>query len=397
MKYTTEKLENNAVKISYTASIEDWHAAIEKSYNKNRGKYKVDGFRPGKVPRKKIESMYGPDVFWNDAVGFVINDYFPKSLDAEGLKSYCEPDFSVEAISDAELKFTATVQGRPEVKLGKYKGLKMKRLDTDVKVDEVDKEIQAQQEKIASWEIPAKRKAAKNGDKATIDFSGSVDGVKFEGGTAEKFDLTLGSGMFIPGFEEQVAGMKLGEEKDVKVKFPEDYGKAELSGKDAVFAVKLHEIKERKLPELNDEFAKDVSEFNTLDEYRQSVQAKLQERKNKEADFKAVDELLDKIVKTSTVQVSEQMILERAEKMVNDFEQRIQYQGMKPDMYYQYAGTTKEQMYEQYKPKAEEACRANLVFEVIMEKEGLDKDGGEKFLQWIKEQNGLGDIKEDIE
>jgi trigger factor len=341
--------------------------------------------------------MYGPDVFWNDAVGFLIDDYFRKSLEAEGLKSYCEPDFEVEAISDTELKFKATVQGRPEVKLGKYKGIKIKRMDTDVKVEDVDAELKKAAEKVASWDVPAKKRAAKNGDKCTIDFSGSVDGVKFEGGTAEMYDLTLGSGTFIPGFEEQVAGMKLGEERDVKVKFPANYGKEELADKDAVFAVKLHEIKERKLPELNDEFAKDVSEFNTLDEYRQSISAKLSESKVKEANYKAVDELLDTIVKNATVKVPEQMVLDRAERMLIDFEKRLTMQGMKMEMYYQYAGTTKEQMFEQYKPRAEEACRANLVFEVIMETEKMDNDGGEKLLEWLKNENGLGDIKEQAE
>ena len=385
-------MDNNAYKFSYTASYEDWQAALEKSYNKNKGRYRVDGFRQGKAPRKKIESLYGGDVFWNDGLQFIVDDYYIKSLKDENIKAVCEPDFNIDAISDSELRFTCTVQGKPEVKLGKYKGLAIKKDSADVKIDEVDREIKAAQEKAGSWEPVTKRKA-KKGDKTTIDFSGSVNGVKFDGGAAEKFELILGGGMFIPGFEEQVEGMKIGEEKDVKVKFPDDYGKSDLGGKDAVFAVKLHEIKEKKLPELNDEFAKDVSEFNTYDEYRQSVTSKIQEQKTAAAEHKALDELIDKIVKAAKVNVPQKMIEEQAESMVEEFEQRIQYQGLKLDDYYKYAGSDRNTMYKQYLERAKERVTASLVFEAIMDKEGIDrkeKDAGDKMLEMLKKENTIG-------
>ena len=274
MNYNKEILENSEIKYVVEADSSAWQNAIREAYNKTKHKFNIEGFRKGKAPMSVITRMYGVGVFFDDALDIILQSLYTELLDKEtDLVPVARPNVDIVAISDSELKVAFTVTVTPEFTLGEYKDLKLKKVSSKVTDEMVAEEIAKAQEKAGAWENVTDR-ACEKFDTVVIDYSGSVDGVKFEGGTAEKQNLELGSGMFIPGFEEQVEGMKIGEEKDITVKFPEEYGAENLAGKDAVFAIKLHEIKKKVLPEVNDEFAKDVSEFDTVEEYKKDIKAK---------------------------------------------------------------------------------------------------------------------------
>ena len=286
------------------------------------------------------------------------------------------PNVDIVAISDSELKVAFTVTVTPEFTLGEYKDLKLKKVSSKVTDEMVAEEIAKAQEKAGAWENVTDR-ACEKFDTVVIDYSGSVDGVKFEGGTAEKQNLELGSGMFIPGFEEQVEGMKIGEEKDITVKFPEEYGAENLAGKDAVFAIKLHEIKKKVLPEVNDEFAKDVSEFDTVEEYKKDIKAKLKKTAEEKANREMENALLDKIAENTEIKIPDAMIEEQIEEMIQEFEYRIAYQGMKPEDYYKYTNSSRDELRLRYNEQAQKQVKMRLVMDAIIKAENIKAEESE--------------------
>lgn len=371
MNYTKELLEKDRVKFTVEVDTEEWKDAIEKAYEKNKGKYQIEGFRKGKVPRKVIENMYGIGVFFDDALDIILPKTYGEVLDKESeLFPVDTPEVDIVAISDTTLKYTATVQLRPEVKLGAYTGLEFKKDKVRVTEKEVDEEIAKRLENAGSWEDIGDRGLA-NGDKANLDYSGSVDGVKFEGGTAQGQTLVIGSGSFIPGFEEQMIGMKKGESKDITVKFPEDYHAKELAGKEAVFAITLNEATEKKVPELNDESVKDISECDTVEEFKKSVKEEISDKKKDAADAKLENEMMDTFVKNANVEIPECMIKTEAEQMVEEVEYRLMYQGMRAEDYYKMIGTTREEVIKKEYDNAKKNVLYRLVFQAIVKAVGI--------------------------
>lgn len=367
MSYNKEMLENDKVKFTFEVDSEDWKKAIDEAYNKSKNKYQIGGFRKGHVPRKVIENMYGVGVFFEDALDIILPKYYSQAMDAETeLVPVDRPDIDIVAISDTTLKFTATVQLKPTVKLGQYTGLTFKKDKVRVTKEEVQAEIDKARESAGAWETITDR-PAQNGDKVIIDYSGSVDGVKFEGGTAEKQPLALGSNTFIPGFEEQVVGMNVGESKDITVRFPEDYHAENLKGKEAVFAITLHEISVKNLPAYDDEFVKDVSDCETVKEYEAQVKENIKKDKQKRADAKLENEMVEKFAELATVNVPDCMIDAQAEQMVEEFEYRLMYQGLNKDDYYKMVGMTREEVIKSYRESAAKNVKIKLVLSAIMD------------------------------
>lgn len=371
MSVQVEKLEKNMAKLTIEVAAEELEKAIEAAYQKNKSKISVPGFRKGKVPRQMIEKMYGKEVFYEDAVNALIPDAYEKALEE------CEEDIvsspSIDVVQVEAGKpfiFTAEVALKPEVKLGKYKGVKVDKADTAVTDEEVDAEINKERENNAR-NIEVTDRAVKDGDITTLDFEGFVDGVAFDGGKGENYPLTIGSGAFIPGFEEQLIGAEIGKEVEVNVTFPEDYQAEDLKGKAAVFKCTVKEIKEKELPELDDEFASEVSEFETLAEYKADVKGKLEERKAKEAKDAREAAVIEAIVKDSEMEIPEAMLATQQRQMVDEFAQRIQMQGLSIDQYFQFTGSSYEQMIEQVKPQAEKRIKSRLVLEAIAKAENI--------------------------
>lgn len=375
MNYTLEKLEKSQVKFTIDINEAEVEAAIQEAYNKNKSKFKLEGFRPGKVPRKILEAEFGKDVFLNDALDIILPKYFSEALDKEtSVEPVGRPEADILEVGDKAIKFAVTITVKPEVKLGKYKGVKVEKEKAEVTDEQVEAELKLAQDKNARVVEIDDDRAAKNGDIANINFSGSVDGVKFEGGTGEDYDLELGSGSFIPGFEDGVVGMKKGEEKDITVTFPAEYGAKELADKEAVFAVKLNSLKEKQLPDLDDEFAKDVSEFDTYEEYKADVKAGLIKQAEERAEIQEENRRVDAIVAHAEVEIPSCMVDEQIEEMVKEFEYRLMYQGMKMDDYLKYTGLTKEKIAEDYKEQAERNVRIRLVLEEIIKAEEIKPD-----------------------
>lgn len=371
MNYSVDKSAEGKAKITIEMDAAEWQKALESAYQKTRGKYAVQGFRKGHVPMKVIERVYGEGVFFEEAFNESFPKYYGEVLDKEPeLFPVDRPDVEIGDLSEKGVSFVATVTLKPELKVEKYKGIKIEKIEYNVTDDEVDAEIKAAQERASSLN-PADDRPAQDGDIVTIDYSGSVDGVKFPGGTAEKQDLTIGSGMFIPGFEEQVVGMKVGEEKDIKVRFPDNYT-PELAGKDAVFAVKVHEIKVKVLPELNDEFAKDVSEFDTFEAYKADVRKKLQEKNDKRAETDMENALVEKICEGVQGEIPKCMIESQIDAMIQEMSYRLMYQGAKIEDFLKYTGQTMEQLRESYSERAEKTVKTRLVFEAIEKQEKIE-------------------------
>ncbi len=371
MSVQVEKSEKNMAKLTIEVAAEEFEKAIEAAYQKNKSKISVPGFRKGKVPRQMIERMYGKEVFYEDAANALIPDAYEKALDE------CEEDIvsspSIDVVQVEAGKpfiFTAEVALKPEVKLGKYKGVEVEKAETSVTDEEVDAEINKERENNAR-NIDVTDRAVKDGDITTLDFEGFVDGVPFEGGKGENYPLTIGSGAFIPGFEEQLIGAEIGKEVEVNVTFPEDYQAEELKGKAAVFKCTVREIKEKELPALDDEFASEVSEFETLAEYKADVKGKLEERKAKEAKDAREAAVIEAIVKDSDMEIPEAMLATQQRQMVDEFAQRIQMQGLSIDQYYQFTGSSYEQMIEQVKPQAEKRIKSRLVLEAVVAAENI--------------------------
>ncbi len=372
MAVKSEQVEKNLVKLTFEVSREKFEEGINNSYNKNKSKFNIPGFRKGKVTRAIIEKYYTEAVFYDDAINYVLPDAYDAAVKESGLDVVARPEIDVEEIKAGEpVVFTALVTTKPEVTLGTYKGIKVEKIENNVTDEDVDKEIEAARMRNARV-ISVDDRAVQSGDIAVINFEGFCDGVAFEGGKGENYDLEIGSNTFIPGFEDQVIGAEIGKEIDVNVTFPEEYHSAELAGKPAVFKVTVNEIKVKELPELDDDFASEVSEFETLDEYKNSVKTKLEEQAANKTKQETENAIIEEVVKNAEVEIPQAMIDTQIDRMINDFAQRMQYQGMNLDMYLQYTGSTIEQMRENFKEQAEKQCKVTLVIEAVMNKEGID-------------------------
>jgi trigger factor len=372
MSLQVEKLEGNMAKLTIEAAAEDFEAAIEKAYQKNKNKLSVPGFRKGKVPRKMIEKMYGEEIFFEDAANFVIPSAYAKAVDECTEEIVSQPTIDVVQMEAGKpFIFTAEVALKPEVTLGKYKGIEVEKADTTVTDEEVDAAINQERENNART-ISVEDRAVKNGDMTVLDYEGFVDGVAFEGGKGENYPLTIGSNTFIPGFEDGLIGAELNKEIEVNVTFPEDYQAEELAGKAAVFKCTVKEIKEKELPELDDEFASEVSEFDTLAEYKEDVKKNLAEKKETEAKNEKEDKVVDAIIADAKMDIPEAMLTTQQRQLADDFAQRIQMQGISIDQYFQFTGLTKEAFLEQLKPQAEKRIKSRLVLEAVAKAENFE-------------------------
>ncbi len=372
MSLQVEKLEKNMAKLTIEVGADELDKAIESAYQKQKGKISIPGFRKGKVPRQVVEKMYGKEVFYEDAANILIPDAYEKALDECEENIVSSPKIDVTQIEAGKpFIFTAEVALKPEVKLGKYKGVKVEKSDVAVTDEEVDEVIEKERESNAR-NIAVEDRAVKDGDMTVIDFEGFVDGEAFEGGKGENYPLTIGSGAFIPGFEEQLIGAEIGKEAEVNVTFPEDYHAENLKGKAAVFKCTVKEIKEKELPELDDEFASEVSEFETLTEYKEDVKKNLEEKKIKEAKESKEREAVEAVVDLSEMDIPEAMIETQQRQMVDEFAQRITMQGLSMEQYFQFTGTSYQQMLENVKPQAEKRIQSRLVLEAIAEAEKIE-------------------------
>ena len=372
MTISVEKLSSNKVKISFDIEAEKFEEAMQKSYLKNRGRVNVPGFRKGKAPRKLIENMYGEGVFYDDAFEALFPEAYDKAVEENALEPVDRPNVDIQQIgSGKNLQFTAEVFVRPDVTLGEYKGLKVERHEHPVTDEQVDVQVEQARQR-AAREISVEDRAGQDDDIVNLDYAGTVDGVAFEGGAAKGQRLTIGSGQFIPGFEEQMVGMQIGEEKDLSVKFPEEYHAKELAGKDAVFHVKVNSITVRELPALDDDFAKDVSEFDTLDAYKQDIRAKLEAESKEHCDAEFENALVDAAVANATLDVPGAMIERQIDGMLRDFQMRLAYQGMRLEDFMKYTGQGIEELRTQYREQADKRVRAELVLQAIKKAEGIE-------------------------
>ena len=371
MNVQVEDLGKNMVKLTVEVEAEAVDAAIKAAYNRQKNKISIPGFRKGKVPQAMIEKMYGAEIFYEDAANELLQKNYPAAVDESGVDVVSQPTVDVTQIEKGKpFIFTAEVAKRPEVTLGKYNGVTVTKIDTSVSDEEVDTEIETQRNANART-ITVTDRAVQEGDTAVIDFEGFVDGVAFEGGKGENHPLEIGSHSFIDTFEDQLVGKNTDDEVEVNVTFPEQYQAAELAGKPAVFKVKINEIRTKELPELNDEFVQDVSEFDTVAEYREDVKKKLQERKDNAAKGTKEDEAIQKIIDKSKMEIPEAMIDMQAQGMIDEFAQRIAAQGMSFDQYLQFSGMTIDKLKEQVRPEALQRIQSSLVLEQIAKEENI--------------------------
>ena len=372
MSLQVEKLEKNMAKLTIEVSPEELEGALQHAYLKNRKQITIPGFRKGKVPRQIIEKMYGPSFFYEDAVNELIPSAYEKAVDECELELVSRPEVSIVQIEKGKpFIFTAEVAVKPEVELGQYKGIEVEKQDTAATDEEVDKEIDKERES-NSRSITVEDRPVQDGDMTVIDFEGFVDGTPFEGGKGTDYPLTIGSGAFIPGFEEQLIGAEIGKETEVNVSFPEDYHAKDLAGKPAVFKCTVKEIKVKELPELDDDFAQDVSDFDTLEEYKADVRKKIEERKAASAKAKKEDAVIEKIIEGAKMEIPDAMVKTQAEQGVDEFAQRLQMQGMSIEQYLQYMGGSIDAMVEQYKPQALKRIQSRLVLEAVVAAENLE-------------------------
>lgn len=371
MSLQVEKLEKNMAKLTIEVSAEDLDKAMEKAYQKQKSRISLPGFRKGKAPRKMIESMYGKGVFMEDAVNSLVPQEYTKALGECDLEIVSQPEINVTQMEPGKaLIFTADVAVKPEVTLGDYKGVEVPKSEITVTDEEVDAEVKKEQDKNART-VAVEDRAAANGDITTIDFEGFVDGVAFEGGKGTDYALTLGSSTFIPGFEDQLVGANTGDHVEVKVTFPEEYQAKELAGKEAVFQCDVKKIETKEVPELDDEFAKDVSEFDTLAEYKEDVKKKLTEKKEKEARTAKENAAVDKAIENAQMDIPELMTKTECRQMMDDFSRRMQQQGLSMEQYFQFTGQSMDKMMEDMKPQALKRIQTRLVLEKIAEVENI--------------------------
>lgn len=371
MSVQVENLEKNMAKLTIELPAEELEKAMQAAYMKEKNKISIPGFRKGKVPRQMIEKMYGPEIFFEDAANALISQSYPKAVDESGIEIVSRPDIDITQIEKGKaFIYTAEVAVKPEVTLGEYKGITVTKVDTAVTEDELQDAV-AKEREINARTVTVEDRAIEDGDTAVIDFEGFVDGTAFEGGKGENHSLVIGSHSFIDNFEEQLIGKNTGDDLEVNVTFPEEYHAPELAGRPAVFKVKINEIKMEELPELDDEFAQDVSEFDTLEEYKEDVKKNLAERKAADARRTQEDEAVQKIVENSQMEIPEAMVNTQAESMIDDFANRIAQQGLSLEQYAQFTGTTVEQMLDQMKPDALKRIQSGLVLEAIAVKEDI--------------------------
>ena len=371
MSLQVEKLEKNMAKLTIEVSAEDLDKAMEKAYQKQKSRISLPGFRKGKAPRKMIESMYGKGVFMEDAVNSLVPQEYTKALGECDLEIVSQPEINVTQMEPGKaLIFTADVAVKPEVTLGDYKGVEVPKSEIAVTDEEVDAEVKKEQDKNART-VAVEDRAAANGDITTIDFEVFVDGVAFDGGKGTDYALTLGSGTFIPGFEDQLVGANTGDHVEVKVTFPEEYQAKELAGKEAVFQCDVKKIETKEVPELDDEFAKDVSEFDTLAEYKEDVKKKLTEKKEKEARTAKENAAVDKAIENAQMDIPELMTKTECRQMMDDFSRRMQQQGLSMEQYFQFTGQSMDKMMEDMKPQALKRIQTRLVLEKVAEAENI--------------------------
>ena len=372
MNLQVEKLEKNMAKLTIEVSADELEKALQNAYMRQKNKINMPGFRKGKVPRQMIEKMYGPEIFYDDAANSLIPKAYSEAYDECELEIVSQPEINVEQIEKGKpIIFTAQVATNPEVTLGEYKGLEVDKVSTRVTQKEVDAKIQEEAEKNART-ITVEDRPVQDKDEIILDFEGFVDGEAFEGGKGENYPLTIGSGSFIPGFEEQLIGAEPEKEIEVKVTFPEDYHAEDLKGKDAVFKCTIHEIKAKEIPEIDDEFAAEVSEFDTLDEYKADVKAKIKEQKAADGKRKKEDQAVEKAIANATMEIPDAMVDTQARQMMDEFAQRIQAQGLTMDQYFQFTGMDREKMMEEMKPQALKRIETRLVLEAVAKAENIE-------------------------
>ena len=372
MSLQVEKLEKNMVKLTVEVSAEEFENALQEAYLKNRSKISVPGFRKGKVPRAMIEKTYGVGVFYEDAANALIPTAYSKAVDESDLDIVSQPEIDVTQIEKGKsFIFTATAALKPEVTLGAYKGIEVEKLSVEATDEEVEGELDRVRNQNART-ITVEDRAVQDGDMTVIDFEGFMDGVAFQGGKGEDYDLTIGSGAFIPGFEEQLVGAEIGKEVEVNVTFPEEYHAEELKGKPAVFKVTVKSIKVKELPEADDDFAQDVSDFDTLDEYKADIKAKIVEKKEKEAAAAKEDAIIEKIIEGAQMEIPDAMVDFQVRQMAEDFARRIQSQGLSVEQYFQFTGLTPDKMFEQMKPNALKRIQSRLVLEAVVAAENIE-------------------------
>lgn len=373
MSFKVEQLEEkNMVKLVIEASVEEFEAGLNAAYNKNKNKISVPGFRKGKAPRKMIEQLYGSQIFFEDAANEIIPDAYADAAKESGLDIVSQPKVSIEQLEAGKpFIFAAEVAVRPEVELGEYKGVEVTKADAEVTDADVEEELKKVQDQ-NSRTVSVEDRAVKDGDMTVIDFEGFIDGEAFEGGKGENYPLTIGSHSFIDTFEEQMIGMNIGEEKELNVTFPEDYHAENLKGKPATFKVTVKEIKEKQLPELDDDFAQDVSDFDTLAEYKDDLKKKIAERKESEAKAKKESEAIEKVVEAAKMDIPQAMIDTQVNRMLEDFAMRLQQQGLSVEQYFQYTGMTADKIMEEMKPEAVKRIKNSLVLEAVAKAENIE-------------------------
>ena len=397
MSVKVEKTKNNnEVKLEITVEAEKFESAIKSVFNKNAKYFNIPGFRKGKAPYHMVEKMYGANIFYEDAFNEIASPAYEEALESEKIEAVSKPEIDITQIEKGkDLIFTAIVSTKPEVTLGKYKGVEIKKIEYKVSEEDIEKELNKMAEKNARL-VSIEDRPVENGDITVIDFEGFVDGKAFDGGKAENHELTIGSGTFIPGFEDQIIGMKLEEEKDIKVKFPDEYFSSNLAGKDATFKVKLHEIKKKEMPEINDDLAKDISEFDTIEELKNSIKEKQEEQNKSRAKYETEDEVIKTVCNASKVEIPNGMIELEIDNMAKDIETRLSYQGMKLDQYLKMMNKTMDDFRNENKEQAENNVKTRLVLEAI-EKEAKIEVTEEEISNKIKEMaNSYGRKEEEV-
>lgn len=397
-----EKTDKNIVSFEFSVSPEEFEKAVQKAYKKNVKKINMPGFRKGKAPRIIIEKTYGKEVFYEDAINFVLPDAYDKAVEENGISPVAQPEIDLKSEKiepDKEIIFTAKVVVKPEFELGEYKGVKAEKAVYETTDENIDEEIEKLRERNSRL-VPVEDRAVQADDIANINFEGFVDDVVFEGGKGENFDLTIGSGQFIPGFEDQLLGKNVGEDVEVKVTFPDEYHAEDLAGKDAVFKVKINSLKVKELPEADDDFAMDVSEFDTLDEYKADIKAKLEKANEDKAKHETEQNVIDAVCANTEIDIPSEMIDSQVDSMIRDMDMQMRYQGIDLNTYMQYTGQTMDTIREQYKPEAEKRVKTTLVLEKVSEVEKIeatDEDVENEYKK-ISEENGMkiDDIKKYI-
>ena len=375
MSIKIEKTENaNELKLEVTIEASKFDEAIKTVYAKSAKYFNIPGFRKGKAPMAMVEKQYGVEIFYEDAFNEVVPEEFENALKENNIEAVSRPDIDIKQIGKGkDLIFTAVVQTKPEVKLGKYKGIELKKVEYNVSDEDIEHELGHMAEKNSRL-VAVEDRPVENGDTTIIDFEGFVDDVAFEGGKGENYELVIGSNTFIPGFEEQLVGMKIDEEKDIKVKFPEEYFSEELKGKDAIFKIKLHEIKKKEMPVIDDEFAKDTSEFDTLAELKASIKEKLVEENERKAKYETEDAAIKAVCDNTDIEIPSGMIETELENMVKEMDARLQYQGMKFEQYLKMVGKTMEDFKKENEEQAKTSVKTKLVLEAIIKTEKIEAD-----------------------